>query len=63
MIDAVARGAGELGETQCTVKVNGKLVVVQVPDKYRYETAASPARLVQLGVSAPRRHNIHYNHN
>ncbi len=49
-IDATIRAAGQIGEAECTVLINGHPVKVYVPDAMRFETAASPQRLAQLNV-------------
>lgn len=49
-IAATVRAAGELGEKECTVLINGTAVTVHVPDTLRFESPADPQRLAQLQV-------------
>ena len=51
-IRATVMAAGQIGEAECTVLINGQPVKVYVPDASRYESAADSSRLAQLGVLA-----------
>jgi len=51
-IAATVRAAGQIGESECTVEIDGLPVKVFVPDHMRFESSVSPARLAKLHVLA-----------